>query len=319
MDQSNEWRHSETRAISPFKTSPGCLDHVGFRTSKEAEFDKSDPWVATTETESFGSPDFAPEFDLDIDPDALREEADVDPSAFRVSVLMRDPSVWSSRVLAEWPLAETPRAFEVPREVQQRIAGQRGLTFSVVVSPKEDLERRFRRASRRGQIVAQRNFVLSPPVDGVGFPIQVVPAETFTARGLPGDAVWYIEWMDWLDFDRAPEDVLCIFMNEDVSTKLLQLAGNDALGNVLWRSIASEAVFEMCLRVFGSDPKPPEDPNSLLARLIGTMRNSVDASLDDLVLRAKSVEGSRYFRTVIQSSMELGKKSKALNMGGRRS
>ena len=319
MNEISAWRHSETRAITPFLVSNSCLAEIGFRLSIESDFERNNPWASTIDREQLKSADFAPEFELSLDLPALEVEADVDPSDFQLSVVVRDPALWSSRALISFPLDEVPLTFRVPRGELELVAGNGGLKFEIVVTPRRNLEERFRRAWRKGQIVARREFVMSPPIDGLGFPIQIVPSDTFVARGLPKNAVWYIEWMDWLDFDRAPEDILCIFMNEETAEKLLQLAGNDALGNVLWRSVAADAVLEMCMKVFGRDPKPPEDPSGLLYRLIGTMQNAAATDLDGLVAQARSPEGWRYFRTHIQSAFEFGEKAKGLNVGGRRS
>lgn len=318
MNHQTTWRHSETRAISPFLVSRSCLKGLKFRLASNEEFSSIDPWTAIIEPEQMQSSEFQPELLLEVDREALVREADVDPAQFRLSIVLRDPAIWSSKTVASWALTDLPPSYSLPRTEVAKLAGQRGLQLAVLVTPTENLEERFRRAWRKGQIVARRDFILAPPIDGVGFPIQVVPSEVFVSKGLPAEAVWYIDWKDWLDFDRAPEDVLCIHVNEDVATKLLQIAGNDALGNLLWTNIAADALLEICLKIFGSDPKPPEDPNSLLARVIGTLQNASGQDLDTLVARARSAEGWRFFRTHVQMAFDLGKKSKALNVGGRR-
>lgn len=318
MNEQLTWRHSETRAISPFLVSRSCLKRMKFRLAKNEEFSSIDPWTAIVEPDHMHSADFEPEFLLELDREALVREADVDPAQFRLSIVLRDAAIWSSKTIASWSLTELPPSYLVPRAEVAKLAGQRGLQLAMVVTPTANLGERFRRAWRKGQIVARRDFILVPPTDGVGFPIQVVPSTVFVSKGLPAEAVWYIDWMDWLDFDRAPEDVLCIHVNEDVATKLLQIAGNDALGNLLWANIAADALLEICLKIFSSDPKPPEDPNSLLARVIGMLQDVSSEDLDTLVAWARSPEGWRVFRAYVQVALDLGKKSKALNVGGRR-
>lgn len=318
MNDQVTWRHSETRAISPFLVSRSCLKGLKFRLARTEEFSSIDPWTAIVEPEQLQSDEFEPEFHLEVDREALSREADVDPTKFQLSIVLRDPAIWSSKTIASWAITDAPRSYLLPRAEVENLAGQRGLQLAALVTPNEDLQERFRRAWRKGQIVARRDFILAPPIDGVGFPIQVVPSEVFISKGLPAEAVWYIDWRDWLDFDRAPEDVLSIHINEDIANKLLQLAGNDALGNLLWTNIAADALLEICLKIFGSDPKPPEDPYSLLARVIGTLQNASGEDLDTLVARARSPEGWRFFRTYVQMVFDLGKTSKALSVGGRR-
>ncbi|MDE0307407.1 MAG: hypothetical protein OXI87_21380 [Albidovulum sp.] len=318
MNEQASWRHSETRAISPFMVSKSCLRNLKFRIYSDAEFLANDPWNAIVEPELIHSEEFRPELLLDVDLDALGKEADVDPAEFRLSIVLRDSAIWSSRAVSSWRLKDLPLSHCFLPDQLSGLAGQRGLQFSVLVTPDKNLEERFRRAWRKGQIVARRDFILSPPIDGVGFPIQVVPAETFVTRGLPADSVWYIDWIDWFDFDKPPEDVLCIYLNEEVAKKLLLLAGNDAVGNVLWTSIATDALLEITLRIFLSDPMPPEDPKSLLARVIGTMQSVSGQDLNTLVAQAKSADGWSFFRTHVQCAFEFGKKSKALNVGGRK-
>jgi hypothetical protein len=206
----------------------------------------------------------------------------------------------------------------VDAETLNQLSGARGLEFELQVTPTVLVTDKQGRAVRPGQVVAEKAFAIRVPSEGVDFPVQVVPSSYFEELELPPDTVWVIDWYQKTDFDRPPEEVLRVLVNEECGEKLLRLSTHDSIAAVLWREIATEILVEISFTIFSSDPTPPQNTDGLMGKVCERLRRETGKEFDDLVGIIKNEYiGMRFLRAQLQAGMEIGKKAKQINLAGR--
>lgn len=314
----NPWAFSESRPIPPFRMALSAFAGVGFRASKAVDFNNSEPFHLVLEHTEIRSPSFNPELELTVDKRALAEEAGIDEDDTAVSVLMSDPGMLRAAQLAEWPLSSLPRIFEVPREVLAGVSAVRGLTFRLCASPRRNLRASGGRATKRGQIVAAKEFAIDVPGDSAGFPIETHASDVFVQHGYPADTVWVIRWKTGSDFERPIEECLTVWFNADHASRLMRLSPSDKLGHVLWNEIAIEICLEIALVVLASNPGPPGNPNGLVAKVVSKIQTDPPVHFSELCRKARlDRDGVGFFRSRLQAAFAQGKKILAVPLAGR--
>lgn len=317
MTERERWRHSESREIRPFRVSDQALRDVGFRMSQATEYSRDNPWSTIVEPHELVPPNFYPSFNLDIDLDRLASDTGINPGELTLFIVARDPAIWRSECIADWPVRELPERYSLSDQQLAMLSGARGLQFDVQITPRDELSPGEGRATQPGQIVGTKTFAIKVPSEGVDFPVQVVPPSHFEDINLPKETVWVIDWHETTDFDQPPENILNVLINEDQGGKLLRLSGQDSLAAVLWREVATEIFVEIAYTMFISDPAPPENADSLLEKMYERIRQTSGKEFQEIVRIAKDPAGLRFLRAHIQVGMELGHKINQINLAGR--
>lgn len=318
MSKGKPWRFSETRPIKPFRVAEDALNQCGFKTRDDAPFLMDDPWHLTMEPEEITSETFRPKLKIAIDQAKLCTDTGLAVDELQVTLVARDPGVWSSEKIAGWNLVDVPSEFELPESVKKTLSGARGLEFSLQVSPRTKLVKKFRTASSPSHIVASRHFVIAIPSDGSDFPIDLVDPAVFEEHGLPRETVWVVHWHTEADFDQPAEDVLVVLLNKDRAEKLLRLSATDSVASVLWAEIAVEVFVEVAAVVFRSDPSPPQNKDGLLSKIFKRLQSDTHLSFDEVVTKSKDpVRGTAFLRAHLQMGLELGDKISRMNLSGR--
>jgi len=284
------------------------------------DFSYDYPWAMILEHHELAGKNFTPAFDLRVGTERLKHDTGIAPEFLRLSLVVRDPSQWHSECLESWSLTSHPATYAVDAETITRLSGARGLQFELQVTAAESVSDKHGRAVRPGQVVAEKAFDVKVPSEGVDFPVQVVPSSFFEERDLPADTVWVVDWHQKTDFDRPPEEVLQVLVNEDSGEKLLRLSTHDSVAAILWREIAVEILVEISFTIFTSEPSPPQNADGLMGKIYERLRNATGREFDDLVAVSKDdYIGMRFLRAQLQSGMEIGKKAKQINLAGRTS
>lgn len=319
MTAEKPWRFSESRPLRPFRISERALDRTAFRVRKDSEFESTDPWQIVLEPEEIKHEKFRPELKLHLDSELLSTDTGIDPQELNLSIVVRDPALLRSTLVASWKVGDVPDSFELSTQALEKLSGQRGLVFVVQISPARELPKQFRIASQPGQVVCAREFAIAVPQDGAGFPVQTVEPDYFQQIGLPKETVWIIHWKTTDDFDRPIDDVLTVLINREECEKLLRLSSTDSVGRVVWSEIAVEILLEICLVVFAADPDKPRTKDSLLARLTAKLTRETGYTFDQLV--SMGVDGRedrfQFFRAHLQKDAELGSRIKHVSLAGR--
>lgn len=314
----NPWAYSESRPIPPFRMSTAAFAQVGFRASRDVDFNISDPFHLVREQHDIRSQSFVPEIALEIDKLALAEESGIDGGDTAVSILMSDPGMLCATQIAQWPLGAAPKTFEVPRDVLSKVSAVRGIAFRVCASPRKALRPSGGRATKPGQIVASKEFAIDVPSDAAGFPLETHPSEVFVQHHYPADTVWVIRWKTGSDFERPIEDCLTVWFNADHASRLMRLGPSDKLGHVLWNEIAIEICLEIALVVLASNPGKPDNPNGLVAKIVGKLQADTPISFSELCRKARlDRDGVGFFRSRLQAAFGQGKKILAVPLAGR--
>ena len=321
MSWPGKWRLTETKAIRRFAMSKHALDDTAFRLGPNSEYSTNSPWLELVQTDIVESPDFSPSFQFSVDEDLLLSDVQLSVDDLELVLTVADPAMHSTRVIERWPVARIPPHFApLPSALRAQLSGQRGLVFSVQVTPLRQLEARDGVASDPGQVVAARPFALLPETEGSGFPTRVVDPSEFVRLGLPSDTVWVISWLS-VDYEHDPEDVLCILINRQEATKILQMSGSDAVARVLWTEIATEILVEVCATVFGHSAddmlEVPEEETGFLYRLTAKLTELTALSFEDLKKKGKDLDALRFFRGHIQAGLGLGNQIRAVRLAGR--
>lgn len=321
MTARKPWRFSESRPIRPFRISDRALDNSAFRARKDLEFESADPWHLVLEPEEIKHDNFRPELKLDVDADILTADTGINAQDLKLSVILRDPALLKSTLLASWTLDQVPDSYAVSSQDLSLVSGQRGLVLVLQVSPARDLPHQFRRASHAGHIVCVREFVIATPQDGAGFPVQTVESDYFEQIGLPKETVWIVQWKSTDDFDRPIEEVLSVLVSREGCEKLLRLSSTDSVSRVVWSEIAAEVFLEICLVVLASDPDEPRNEGSLLARLKAKLTKVTGRPFEEIVNMGVDGREDRFqfFRAHLQKDAELGNRIKHVNLAGRSS
>lgn len=317
MTERERWRHSESREIRPFRVSGQALRDIGFKISSASEYSRDNPWSTIVEPHELVPPNFQPSFHLDIDIDRLARETGIDSNELSLFIVSRDPAIWRSECIAEWPVHEIPERYRLPDEQLAALSGIRGLQFDVQITPRRELTPGEGRATRPGQIVGTKTFEIKVPSEGVDFPVQVVPPSYFEDLHLPKETVWVINWYQQTDFDQPPEGVLTVLINEEEAGRLLRLSGQDNVAAVLWREVATEIFVEIAYTMFISEPAPPQNADGLLGKMYERLRQVSGREFDDIVSIVKDHVGLRFLRAHLQVGMELGRKINQINLAGR--
>lgn len=320
MPTKGKWRFTETRAIRRFAVSRHALDETAFRLGPNVEYSSANPWMEVVQEDIVDSASFAPSFQIATDEDRLTQEVGLDVDDLELALTVADPAMHSTHVINRWPLQKVPPHFEVPKAILRCLSGRRGLIFAVLVTPRRPLSQRRGVACDPGQVVSTRSFALLPDVEGSGFPTEVVDPSAFVKLGLPAETVWIISWLSH-EYDRDPEDVLCIYLNRKEAAKILQMSASDAVGQALWAEIATEILVEICTTVFGPSAEEmieaPQDERGFLHRLSLRLVDLTGLSFDELRKKGKELEAQRLFRAYIQAGLGLGAQIRAIRLAGR--
>ena len=315
-----KWRFTETRAIRRFPVSRHALDDTAFRLGPNFEYSTADPWIEVVQEDIVDSVSFAPSFQLTTDEDRLTQDVGLEVDDLELALTVADPAMHSTQVIARWPVEQVPPQFEVPHVLLRRLSGRRGLVFAVHITPRRQLSPRRGVATDPGQIVCTRSFALLPEIEGSGFPTEVVGASAFVKLGLPAETVWIIVWLSH-EYEKDPEDVLCIYINRQEAAKILQMSASDAVGQALWAEIATEILVEICSTVFGPSAEEmleaPQDERGFLHRLSSRLVDLTGLSFDELRTKGTELEAQRLFRAHIQAGLGLGAQIRAIRLAGR--
>lgn len=302
------WGISESRSIKPFRTAESALEACGFRLTEDDPFLSSVPWRNVVDAE-IGVSSLKPSFEFRLDLERLRADSGIEVGELEFGVIVRDPAILTSRCIERWAVTDIPQHFAIPKDELERLSGYRGLDFVLVITPVRNLEPSFRIANKPGQIVASRTYEFRRHDEGTDFPIEFVDPQDFE-RMQPSrnrNTFWTIEWRDEsADYDRPVSEVLRILLNSDVRNKLLRISDTDPVGRLLWLELATEACLEICLKVFDSDPLPPENQDGLLWKLTERLRQNSELEFEDFVLMSRRRHDAHaFFRSHVQSAFAI--------------
>ncbi|MGE0294818.1 MAG: hypothetical protein AB7P97_20905 [Hyphomonadaceae bacterium] len=266
-----EPRFTETRTIHPFAMSQKALTGVKFRFSADQNYMDERTWRdedidATPEV--FQSEIFVPKFKLAVNADSLKSESGLAASELLLSIVLQDDAAWESTQLAQWPLTKYPDEYAVDPNVLKQVCGQRGITFSVIVSPVAAQKS----GAARGDVIARADFDIPTPSDGNDFPVQVLKSDDFEKKELSRDTAWVVEWLNEDGFDELSlADCLNVLIHEDVDARLAS-ATNFHAGKLIWQSIACEILTEVAIKYFSTSPSETPGPKTLGGMIMNVMK-----------------------------------------------
>jgi hypothetical protein len=310
-----EPRFSETRTIHPFAMSQKALASVKFRMSADQQYLDERSWgeenVEAT-PELLHSEAFAPKFTLAVNQEHLKAESGLQPDDLALSIVMQDDAAWESTRLAEWPIAAIPAEYAVDARALKHVCGQRGITFSVIVSPRIAAKS----GAAVGDVIARADFEIPNPRDGTDFPIQVLKGDDFEKRGLSRDTAWVVDWKvhDGFD-DTSVADALVVLIHEDVEARLAS-ATNSTAGKLIWQSIACEILAEAAVKYFTAAPSESPSPKTLAGMIMNAMQQGSKKTASDLIAEAKSTGAAGRFRSYSQAALGLKADIAALKLKG---
>lgn len=302
---------SETRTVFPYQRGDLPEDAIKFRSAAAASFAPRSQWAQESpefSPEDFASASFAPEFLFDLDAKAVAAGLSLAPADLVLSILVEDPAAWMTQVIEQWPLSEVPTTYAIPKSITEGIAGNKGLSLTVQVSPAEAKKNGFQAGDR----VAQIQFDLRSPSDGNEFPTTLVEDAEFTKRGLPASTVWVIDWKSD-DFDIPVEDALVVMINKASYGKLAMAQGG--FGQLLWHTMACEILTEIALRLLRSDPTP-FPPKTLGQMVVNALNQGSGKALEALVQEAKSPQAFFRIRAYVQAALMLKDEIGAIRVRG---
>lgn len=292
---------SESRTTFPFKQVKFEEEAVKFRPDAKSTFRTPADWHA--QELEFGPDDFSdagflPEFEIEIDAAALAKSVGLAADDLVFSIVLEDPAAWACDTLARWPLGAIPARYKLTPQALQSIAGNKGLSFTLQLTPSERVASPVFEAGDR---IAGLRFDLRTPSDGSEFPTSPVDDAHFVELGFPASTFWMIDWRSE-DFDVPVEDALMVLI---ASSAYARLAGaQTGIGKLFWQDFGCEIFTEIAFRYL--EAGAPETPSKTLGFMVANaLRQGSGKDLPQLVKEAKQRSGLSRTRAYIQTALAI--------------
>ncbi len=280
---STHWSATENRVVQPYKRADDALHLVRFRVSPESVFSSERRLWFNRENVPKS---FVPEFEFDIDAQAVADTVGIPLGDLRACVVVRDRAVKRWILADSWQLEALPSTATV-NLIGQDFANGRRMEFVLMVTPSSDLPVQEGRAHKRNQVVAEVAFEANIRNDGSRFSVVTMPPDWFEQHGLPKDAVWAI---DWESHDPMVEPIaaLNVVVNERYAELLQTVFGSDSGADALATEIAVDVFLEASLVVLKNAEEFQREPSTLLGSVLSGL--GIDDESEFRAIREKVMD-----------------------------
>lgn len=246
----------------------------------------------------------APSFRLAPNEMALRR-LQLEASDLRLSIVMKDHLNKAYLCERQLLLSDCPTEIDVAPGTLAQVAAYGNIEFCLVLALNRPLDHRQGRPWLVGHILAEKTYSVRRPPPAPSFPIRFVPQTEIVQRGLPENTVWFTHYLDDSDFDKAPDEVFEVWINDIFQDDLRRLDQVPA-GSLLWGAIEADVITDLVLHFIDSDDSEtaPTDSRSLK----GGLSNLITRQLGIAVSEAKNLarRDPNRFRARIYSLMDFG-------------
>jgi hypothetical protein len=248
----------------------------------------------------------APSFRLAANEMVLRR-VQLEVSDLRLSIVVKDHLNKSYIFDRQFLLSDCPTEINVTAHTLAQVAIYGNIEFCLVLSLNRPLDRLHGRPWLVGHILAEKTFSVRRPPPAPSFPIRFVPAAEFLERGLPESTVWFTHYLDDLDFDKPPEEVFQVWINDKFEDDLRRL-DQVPNGNLLWGAIEADVLSDLVLHFINSDD--PETPPTDNRGLKGALSNLIVRRLGIAVPEVKALveNDPNRLRAQIYALMDFGQR-----------
>lgn len=303
------WRRTESRVVRPFTSVEAALKEVRFRLRAYEEFDDRTSFDAS-EVELR---DIRPEFALHVQAPELEAARPLVPADLSLVIRFSDPRLRRSELVFESGLDALPETWSVPPAVQDRFSWKFGLTASVALVLRGNRSPQPGLPFMRGHWIARKDFSVRSTPERRTFPIERWTAEDFARRGLPRDAVYWIEFLtDDLNtrFDD-PSDALRVCLRADVYDALVETEDSPS-GRAVAKMIEAEILAEVLWRGLDNlESREEIEKGGLLHSALTRVEKATKANregLRKLVTQKKELSSLRAFaQAAVDARKDLAK------------
>jgi hypothetical protein len=248
----------------------------------------------------------APAFRLVLNEMVLRR-LQLEASDLRLSIVVKDYLNKHYICDRQLLLTDCPIEINVTAHTLAQVAIRGNIEFCILLGLHRPLDRRHGRPWLIGHMLAEKTFSVRRPPPSSDFPIRLVSPTEMVQRGLPDNTVWFIHYLDDSDFDKPPDEVFEVWINEIFEDDLRRLDQMPA-GSLLWGAIEADVIADLVLHFIDGDDSetPPTDNRSLKAAL----SNLIVRQLGIAVPEAKNIARTdpNRLRTRIYSMMDFGQR-----------
>lgn len=226
--------------MRPFKDSEDILSEVGFRLFDRDEFSVEEVLCK----ENMVSDQVMPAFKLDFDAEKIENDLCIPVDSVRLIISVED-RLLKKRILHTDMSASQAKSqrIDLSPDFCHQFSWVGPMRFTVALVLAENRKAPLGEASRAGNWLAKKEFVLSMTKDSSLFRIESVPPERFEQFGLLRDTAYFVHILTE-DFNQSFEDLsglFTIYMNESVSL-MLSRTEESKHGQALARIVYSDIV-----------------------------------------------------------------------------
>ena len=188
----------------------------------------------------------APRFEITVaGADRLPSELDARAEDFDLGISVRSRHIRTYRVLAKWPLADTPDKWEPDAAKLEDLQTGRGMDFVISVIVSADSPKLAALGMGLGKVITRKELSITEPREpaSLSFPFEWI--EFGGESGYHEESLWHICWKDADSDSESPyalpvEQALIVYMNKAAEPQLAaisQVAGAEGLA---WRMLAAD-------------------------------------------------------------------------------
>lgn len=197
-------------------------------------------------------------------PNALAARAE----DFDLGISVRSRRIRTYRVLAKWPLDDTPKKWKPDAAKLEDLQTGRGMDFVISVIVSADRAELAELGMALGKVITRKELSIKEPASP-SFPFEWI--EFGGESGYPKESLWHIHWKDDAADSESPfalpiEQALVVYMNEAAESQLTaisQVAGAEGLA---WRMLAADITTQIWAVVLKeTEIEPDENDTDTLA------------------------------------------------------
>lgn len=277
------WNATETEPIEPFRTAHDALAACSLRLGIDEVFSDAETWVVEDGVS------IQPELRILINESKLTEDSGIAKEDMQVSLLARDRELNRFTRLDSWSLGEVPEHPYPLREFFKSEIGAYRTDLVVCVTPKNTKDRGEDVAASSYNIVAEKTFKLRLLNKRSKFPKRWASANEFEQRGLPGDTIFWIEWLAE-DLDRHPSSAFLVWLNEGYKEQIKSFQIGGAAGDLLGADMTTMILTEIASAVLKTD-QDGADPVGTI-KIVAELLHSVNGlKLEEMRARFERHDG----------------------------
>lgn len=207
---------------------------------------------------------------------------------FELGVSVRSRHIRTYRVLAKWPLANTPKPAWAPDVAKlEDLQTGRGMDFVISIIVSADRPELAALGMSPGKVVSRKEFSIGEP-DSPSFPFDWT--EFDGSDDYPKEALWRIEWHETADNPESPFALpvgmaLTVYMNKAAEAQLTALLEARGAEGFAWRILEADIATQIWAVVLRETRIEPDenDTNTLAGQTFARLSRVSGMSYSDLL------------------------------------